>query len=69
MRYVEARVEQEVQEYTYRIYVTDVLKGLINTNERYYDWITRPRKVETRTAEEIIDNIKTGLAKLGGESK
>lgn len=62
-------MEQEVQEYTYRIYVTDALKGLIHTNERYYDWITRPRKVETRTAEEIIDNIKTGLAKLGGESK
>lgn len=69
MRYVEARIEQEVQEYIYRIYVTDVLKGLISTNERYYDWITRPRKVETRTAEGIIDSIKTGLAKLGGESK
>ena len=62
-------MEQEVQEYTYRIYVTDVLKSLISTNERYYDWITRPHKVETRTAEEIIDSIKTGLAKLGGESK
>lgn len=69
MRYVEARTEQEVHEYTYRIYVTDALKGLINANERYYDWITKSHKVETRTAEEIINNIKDGLNKLGGESK
>lgn len=67
MRYVKAQVEQEVQEYAYRIYVTDALKGLIGHTERYYDWI-KPQKTDNRTADEIINDIKEGLNKLGGES-
>lgn len=62
MRYVEAKVKQALEEKAYRIYVTDSLRAIINNpgNQRYADMI-KPRKVETRTATEIIDHIKSGL--------
>lgn len=56
MQYVFSRIKQEFREEIYRIYVTDALKVLGHLDRRYYDMI-QPSKVETRTAEEIIDSI------------
>lgn len=67
MRYVKARLEIEYRELTYRIYVTETLKHLARLNIGYSELLERvstPQKVETRTAEEVIDHIKQGLEKL-----
>lgn len=66
MRYVIARFKQEYREDAYRIYVTDSLKLIGRIDQRYYDFI-KPEPVETRTADEIISNIKGKLIKLGGD--
>ena len=65
MRYVTARLTEEVRDLTYRIYVTDCLKALANGQERYYDLIQIKRKKETRTPDEIVSDIKNGLMKMG----
>ena len=66
MRYVQARFKQADRDFAYRIYVTDALKIIGRIDQRYYDFI-KPRVVETRTADEIISNIKEKLIKLGGD--
>lgn len=67
MRYVTARLLEESRDLTYRIYVTDSLKALTEANVRYIDLIHQQKqKVETRTSNEIVDNIKQGLMKIGG---
>ena len=74
MRYVEARISQEMRSKAYRIYVTDGLK-LISENtakyaggsafkQRYFDLFNKQPE-ETRTGEEIILEIKGKLRKLG----
>lgn len=57
-----SRFKREQNETIYRIYISDILKGLSGAKERYYDLINP--KIETRTPEEIIDHIKTGLNRL-----
>ena len=49
----------------YRVYVTDSLKAIIHANERYYDWAHSDRKeTDARTGDEIIADIKAGLAAM-----
>ena len=69
MRYVKARIESEVNCQTYRIFVTDYLKGIGRFQDpRYIEYLADLKKpVETRSSEEIISNIKTKLSQLGGE--
>lgn len=69
MRYVMARIESEVNCQTYRIFVTDYLKGIGRfQGQRYIEYLADLKKpVETRSSEEIISNIKTKLSQLGGE--
>ena len=67
MRYVTARLLDESRDLTYRIYVTDCLKALADGNIRYIDLIQQQKKkVETRTSNEIVNDIKQGLMKIGG---
>ena len=79
MRYVLARFEQEQREEAYRIYISDGIRFISeNTthpafdgggkylNLRYYDLIY-PSAPDERTAEDIIDHIKQGLGRLGGD--
>lgn len=61
MRYVIARINQYQRDWAYRIYVTDALKFLANLNIRYEDLFAPP---ETRTAEEVISNVKNKLKLL-----
>ena len=70
MRYVGARFQKEMRESTYRIYVTDALKAIAGGNMRYADiWSEKFLGVEeTRTPEEIIDEIITKSRKIGGEN-
>lgn len=69
MRYVMARIESEVNCQTYRIFVTDYLKGIGRFQDpRYIEYLADLKKpVETRSSEEIISSIKTKLSQLGGE--
>ena len=53
-------MNKEAREEIYRIYVTDSLKVIGQLDQRYFDMI-QPPKQETRTAEEIIDNITNKL--------
>lgn len=79
MRYVLARYNQEQREEAYRIYISDGLRFVSeNTthsafesggrylNLRYYD-LMYPSAPDERTAEDVIDHIKQGLGRLGGE--
>ena len=43
--------------------MTDSLKAIGNLNKRYIDYF---KPEETRTAEEIIGNLKSGLERIGG---
>ena len=66
MRYAKARLEQERREFAYRIFITDCIGHIIGLKTRWVDMINK-KPVETRSAGEIIDNLKTKLAKIGGE--
>lgn len=69
MRYVMAQYETSFQSMTYRIFVTDYLKGIGRFDgRRYIEAITDVHKpVDTRTSDEIISGIKGKLSQLGGE--
>lgn len=76
MRYVEAKLTEKTQALMYRIYVTDTLQALVNNTsviggisitKRFYNVfkdILEPKKAETRTKEEIIEHIRSGIDKL-----
>ncbi len=64
MRYVAARCKEYDRDEAYRIYVTDGLKHLVGADRRYYDMVHEP--VETRSAEEIKNDIFNKLNSLGG---
>lgn len=66
MRYAKARLEQERREFAYRIFITDCIGHIIGLKTRWVDMINK-KPVEMRSAGEIIDNLKTKLAKIGGE--
>lgn len=56
-------------ELSYKIYMSDALKAIYNilgggVEDRYYDFISNEAKVESRTPEEIIEHIRSGLRKL-----
>lgn len=68
MRYAKARLEQERRDFAYRIFITDCIGNIIGLKTRWVEMIN-PKPVETRSAGEIIDNIRNKLAKIGGENK
>jgi hypothetical protein len=45
--------------------MTDAVKVMGNMNTRYIDYF---KPVETRTPEDIIENIRAGLERIGGDS-
>lgn len=67
LRYAKARLETEKRDFAYRIFITDCIGHIIGLNERWVDMVN-PKPVETRSAGEIIDNIRNKLAKIGGET-
>lgn len=44
----------------YRVYVTDALGAIVNTNERWSDWVT-PQKKPKVTAVQAKENIRAKL--------
>lgn len=70
MRYVDSAYTLNVEELTYRIYVSDALKAIGHLDRRYADTITRFRFLdETKTEEELeeftndlVDEINGGSA-------
>ena len=79
MRYVLARYNREQREEAYRIYISDGLRFISENstrsafesggkylNLRYYDLIY-PSAPDERTADDIINHVKQGLGRLGGE--
>lgn len=50
----------------YRVYVTDALKAIGNLNTRYADWVLSSPIDDDITSEEVVANIRDGLAGMGG---
>ena len=66
MRYALARWNLYQREEVYRIYMTDALKAIGNLRIRYIDYF---KPEETRTADEIIDHLRSGLERIGGANE
>ena len=60
MRYMQSRLAKDKRDRVYRFYVTDSLKAIGNLDVRYYDFV-KEEKTETRTADEIISDLKAKL--------
>ena len=60
--YCAARLDREMKEKAYRVYVTDSLKAIIGANSRYMDWVSL-KPVDNRTGAEIAAEVikKAGL--------
>ena len=68
MRYVEARIEENNRDEAYRIYVSKSLQLIPQNKTLKIDYLDllNPKKVETRTGEEIaMDVIKNAGLKFG----
>jgi hypothetical protein len=62
VRYAEARWKLYQRDEVYRIYVTDGIRALVNSNsKRYIDFFEPEMKEDDRTPEEIIENVKKAL--------
>lgn len=63
MRYVNARADEQSREETYRIFVTESLRML--PQQKYigksYIELLMPAKVETRTGEQVADEVAKNL--------
>lgn len=64
MRYCRSKCEQMEEELTYKVFVTDCLSVLTNTDARYYDVINEEEIIETRTGDEIKETIKDKLKRM-----
>lgn len=60
--YAKAKAEERLHYLSYQIYITDALRAAYKLNVR---WADRFKPEETRTADEIIDSIVDGIAKIG----
>ena len=79
MRYVLARYGNYQREEAYRVCVTECLK-LVSENTgmavggkqytgSYYEFAHKPaQEEETRSAEEVIENIRNTIANIGGNA-
>ena len=61
MRYVDSAYTLNVEELTYRIYVSDALKAIGNLDRRYADGIARFRNLETEKTEEELEEFTNDL--------
>lgn len=63
MRYVNARADEQSREETYRLFVTESLRML--PQQKYigksYIELLKPVKVETRTGEQVADEVAKNL--------
>lgn len=64
-----AKYNQYLEEKSYKVYVTDILKGLIDVSGRgrvNFRWedILHPVETDTRTTSEVTDDIIAGLKKI-----
>lgn len=55
-----AKLEEELRDVGYRVYVTDTLKFISGASERYYDRIQKRPKC-TESADDIIANMRKKL--------
>lgn len=70
MRYCEAAYYKHEEDLLYRIYISDSLRALghgYGLDIRFFD-ILHPTVEESRTSDEIIDEISKGLDKLKGST-
>ncbi len=73
MRYVVAEFQEKEALMAYRIYVSDCLKATVsntvtfgghNIEERFYDYISKNKVNDERTADEVISDIKSKMDKF-----
>lgn len=65
MQYAKARKKSEENEFIYKVYLTDSLKSIGNLNVRYIELIDDGKWENTKSASEIIDDVKNHLDVLG----
>lgn len=58
MRYVHARIEQDLEEYTYRLYMSDTVNGIGQGKYSKYRWadFIKP-KTDNRSGNEIVMDV------------
>ena len=62
MRYAVFKASQKAKDTAYQVYITDCLKMItervasVSIKSRYYE-IINPKKVDTRTVDEIVEDI------------
>lgn len=63
MRYVNARADEQSREETYRLFVTESLRMLPQNKYigKSYIELLKPVKVETRTGEQVADEVAENL--------
>lgn len=75
MRYVKAKAAMQTKESAYRIYVTDGIKVLTENTSRQFGGqrftrrfadILNPQPEDTRSAEKIIESIRSKIDSLEG---
>ena len=68
-------LKKQDQEKAYRVYVTDALKIITENTAKYasgsymkarYFDAENPKPVETRTGREVIEQMRTKIARIGG---
>lgn len=70
LKYVWARIKSSNEEMTFKVYITDSLRGIYKSfggevKARYYDLIFKNKGIiEDRTADEIIDSIRGKLEEI-----
>lgn len=61
MKYLHAKLNMQICEKAYKVYVTDSLKLYLGLSDRYLDMI-KPKKQDRRSGDEIAEDV---IATLG----
>ena len=68
LRYVCARLQKDTEQVSYCAYMTDGLRALAGGSQwlRWYEVMHPARRIDTRTGEQIRDEIQTRLKGMWG---
>lgn len=77
LRLITAAWSQQQDEKAYRVYLSDAVMTLTETvakafggkyiGHRYIDFIEPPKQEQTRSGKEIIEDIRSTIAAIGGD--
>lgn len=77
LRLIMAAWSQQQDEKAYRVYMSDAVMTLTETvaksfggkyiGHRYIDFVEPPKQEKTRSSEEIIEDVRSTIAAIGGD--